>query len=179
MDKKGLIYQILAFAAFSFAISFYFGAKKTNVYVDKKDYIIQEKRYEDYFPKVKTKERVLFIKHHILRVSHYTLSVLETDNTPNILSCGKKENIKLKENEHIIAISQDLFFDRHGRKHLCGKYAKVFVKDKKRKVYKVYYGIIYDTMNPRYRKSVDVLVDSRKSALELGVYENATILIFK
>lgn len=91
------------------------------------------------------------------RISAYTNSRNETDSTPYNTSCGHVNDVK---NKFIIALSRDLFF-RDGYKWLCGKHATIVYTDGTK-----IEGVIYDTMNARYRRTADVLI--RKSNITIA-----------
>lgn len=91
------------------------------------------------------------------RISAYTNSRNETDSTPYNTSCGHVNDVKKK---FIIAVSRDIFF-RNGYKWLCGKHATIVYADGTK-----IEGVIYDTMNARYRNTADVLI--RKSNLTIA-----------
>lgn len=94
---------------------------------------------------------------NLSRISAYTNSRNETDNTPFNTSCGHVNDVK---NKFIIALSRDLFF-RDGYKWLCGKHATIVYTDGTK-----IEGVIYDTMNARYRRTADVLI--RKSNITIA-----------
>jgi hypothetical protein len=81
------------------------------------------------------------------RISAYNPVPRQTWGDPNVSSCGP--NL-----ERQIAVSRDLFFDEQGRKHLCG--ARVTVVTDRGEVFEDY--IIWDTMNPRFRNTVDIML---------------------
>lgn len=87
------------------------------------------------------------------RISAYNPVARQTDGSPNISSCGP--NL-----ERQIAVSQDLFFDDNGRKHLCG--VTVTVVTDRGEVFEDY--VIWDTMNPRYTRTADILIPSTDEA---------------
>lgn len=91
---------------------------------------------------------------NIQRISAYNPVPRQTDDDPNISSCGPN-----KPNQ--IAVSRDLFFDENGRKHLCGK--AVTIMTDRGEVFEDY--IIWDTMNPRYSNTVDIMIPSEDESL--------------
>lgn len=104
-------------------------------------------------PAVKVKPKYVLYS-YIHRITGYTLAPGETDSTPFIAACGDLHPIfgKLKRGEVVFAVSQDLLF-RYGKRYICGRKAYLEYRNGKR-----IYGVIYDTMNARYSKSIDVLV---------------------
>lgn len=87
------------------------------------------------------------------RISAYNPVPRQTDASPDVSSCGP--NL-----ERQIAISQDLFFDENGRKHLCGQ--RVTIVTDRGEVFTDY--IIWDTMNVRYTNTVDVFIPNTDEA---------------
>jgi len=83
-------------------------------------------------------------------VTYYHAVPWQTDDTPEIASCGPLAEAPLLEGERIIAVSRDLFFDESGHKR-CGEHVIVFTK------HGLIYGVIWDTMNGRFLGRVDVL----------------------
>lgn len=94
---------------------------------------------------------------NLRRITAYNAVSSQTDASPDISSCGR--NIKNQ-----IAVSQDIFFDSYGRKHLCGVEAYLVLHSGE--TYKV---VIYDTMNVRYTESADLLLDDYQQARIFGV----------
>lgn len=111
-----------------------------NDYQNRKENRIS-KEYEiakNFYIREKSKEDFGDIKVYKLeRLSFYNLIRNQTDDTSDIASCGPIKRVK----ETIVALSQDLFFDKNRRKYLCGKKAKI-ISD-----LGIFEGIIYDTMN--------------------------------
>jgi len=58
----------------------------------------------------------------IQRISFYNPVVWQTDGDPSVSSCGPNVTNQ-------IAVSQDLFFDDNGVKHLCGKTVTIVTHD--------------------------------------------------
>lgn len=83
----------------------------------------------------------------LIRISAYNPVPRQTWGDPNVSSCGP--NI-----ENQIAVSRDLFFDEYGRKHLCGTLVTV-ITDRGEEFGNY---IIWDTMNPRYTKTADIML---------------------
>lgn len=80
------------------------------------------------------------------RISAYNPVPRQTQGDHNVSSCGAN-----RPNQ--IAVSRDLFFDSNGRKHLCGKTVTVYTD--RGEVFDQY--VVWDTMSPRYTKTVDIL----------------------
>ena len=110
--------------------------------------------------------KIQFLEISLSRISHYSLSIDETDNTPFLLSCGHIREVEKyrKEGFLIIAVSRDIFFDKSGRKFLCGK--KGILKIENNKILKV---LIFDTMHPRYKNTADILVPTKEKAIKSGI----------
>jgi len=126
-----------------------------NVKIDKKTFIDFERKVTLEREKRKKVVKKTF---SLDRITFYTLSKRETDNDPFTASCGPIREVK----DTIIALSRDLFFS-NGKK-ICGQKVKLYLSNDE-----VIEGIVYDTMHARYKRSADVLVESRQKALELGV----------
>jgi hypothetical protein len=90
---------------------------------------------------------------NITRISAYNPVPRQTQGNPNVSSCGP--NL-----ERQIAVSRDLFFDEQGRKHLCG--TRVTVVTDRGEVFADY--VIWDTMNPRFRNTVDIMLPHTNEA---------------
>lgn len=155
------------------AISFLFlGPITINDYQNMKENLISKKHEiaKNFYIREKSKEDFGDIKVHKLeRLSFYNLTKNQTDDTPDIASCGPIKKVK----ETIIAISQDLFFDKNLRKYLCGKKAKI-ISD-----LGIFEGVIYDTMNARYKRSADIVVDTYDEAIKLGISKNAILIVYE
>lgn len=98
------------------------------------------------------------------RVTAYNAVSQQTDSSPEIASCGR--NVKNQ-----IALSQDLFFDDYGRKYLCG--VEAFLVLESGDVHQV---VIYDTMNRRFSKTADLLLDDYEEALAFGVQRGYIVI---
>lgn len=83
----------------------------------------------------------------LIRISAYNPVPRQTWGDHTISSCGP--NI-----ENQIAVSRDLFFDENGRKHLCGTVVTV-ITDRGEEFGNY---IIWDTMNPRYTQTADIML---------------------
>lgn len=155
------------------AISFLLlGPIMINDYQNMKENLIS-KKYEiakKFYIREKSKENFnILLTEKLNRLSFYNLVSEQTDNTPDIASCGPIKKVK----ETIIAISQDLFFDKNRRKYLCGKKAKI-ISD-----LGIFEGVIYDTMNARYKRSADIVVDTYDEAIKLGISKNAILIVYE
>lgn len=102
----------------------------------------------------------------LVRISAYNPVPRQTDGDPDISSCGP--NL-----ERQIAVSQDLFFDEYGVKHLCG--TPVTVITDRGETFEDY--VIWDTMNPRYTSTADILIPSTDEALAYSFGTSPGILI--
>ncbi|ABJ91483.1 hypothetical protein YS40_089 [Thermus phage phiYS40] len=134
---------------------------------------IAHKRYQiakNFYIKDKSKEDFnIILAKKLNRLSFYNLVPQQTDDDPYVASCGPIERVK----ETIIALSQDLFFDKNRKKHLCGKKVKI-ISD-----LGIFEGIVYDTMNSRYIKSADIVVDTYEKAIKLGISKNAILIVYE
>lgn len=112
-------------------------------------------------------EFVTFTEIPVTRISAYNPVPRQTDGNPDISSCGP--NLPRQ-----IAVSRDLFFDENGRKHLCGRMASVITD--RGEVFRDY--VIWDTMNPRYSRTIDVMFDTRDESVawSFGVTKGVLIM---
>lgn len=103
----------------------------------------------------------------LIRISAYNPVPRQTDGDHTISSCGP--NI-----ENQIAVSRDLFFDEYGRKHLCGTVVTV-ITDRGEEFGNY---IIWDTMNPRYTQTADIMLphDDESLAFAFGVTTGQLII---
>lgn len=92
-------------------------------------------------------------KVELRRISAYNPVPRQTDGDPSVSSCGANKPRQ-------IAVSQDLFFDGNGRKHLCGR--RVTLVTDRGEVFSDY--VIWDTMNARYSTTADVLLPHEDEA---------------
>jgi len=102
-----------------------------------------------------------------VRVTFYQPVHGQTDDAPSIASCGPN-----REPWRQVAVSRDLFYTPDGHKR-CGETVEIVldrpvVTASGVKV-TVVRGVIWDTMHPRYRDAVDVLVGPDEPALRYGV----------
>lgn len=120
------------------------------------------------FPAIEKKAEIkpIAVK-KLTRISAYTLSVTETDTDPNVASCGHVSKIK---GQRMFAVSQDLFFKK-GKKWLCGKKASIQYSDGT-----IVHGIIWDTMNRRYKNTADVTMQTKENAVQHGVKKGKIII---
>jgi len=105
------------------------------------------------------------------RVTAYNPLPYQTDEDPYTSSCGPNRPDQ-------IAVSRDLFFDEHGRKHLCGVEVTLIVYDSDGQVEAILNRVIWDTMNPRYNLTADVYLDHHDvdEALAWGVKRGALVM---
>jgi len=129
---------------------------KNNNYITVKSHVLQDYPKAPVIKKKYTYKKPKYT-FELGRISAYTNSRNETDSTPFNTSCGHVNDVK---NKFIIALSRDLFF-RDGYKWLCGKHATIVYTDGTK-----IEGVIYDTMNARYRRTADVLI--RKSNITIA-----------
>ena len=102
----------------------------------------------------------------VSRITFYNPVWWQTDSTPEVSSCGPTVDRQ-------IALSQDLFFDEYGNKHLCGVRVDVVTDDGL--ILEDY--VINDTMNVRFTNTVDVMLPKNavNEAFQLGVKEGSVI----
>lgn len=86
------------------------------------------------------------------RVSFYTPTRSQTDSTPHLSACGPTVRGQ-------IGVSRDLL-----KLYPCGTWVKITLQGGR-----TFVGPVWDTMNPRYSRSVDVMLQNRHQALRLGV----------
>ena len=99
------------------------------------------------------------------RITAYTAHASQTDSNPMVASCGPNK-------PNMIAVSRDYFY-RKGRKWLCGATAYIITDDGQ--VYGPF--IVYDTMNSRYYKTVDIYMGKDiERAFEWGVKSGKVII---
>lgn len=96
---------------------------------------------------------------HLDRITAYNAVAAQTDNDPLVASCGSISAAPGR----VIAVSRDLFFDRQGRKR-CGAEIAVVYADGR-----VVLGVVWDTMNKRYKNTADILMDTVRNAKNHGV----------
>lgn len=94
-----------------------------------------------------------------MRVTSYANRTEETDSTPNIGACGASVF------EGAAAVSQDLF----NKKFFCGD---VVCIKKTRKCY-----VIYDTMNARFKKAIDIFMDKSRTQEERNVLFHSDVVV--
>lgn len=94
----------------------------------------------------------------VVTLTTYSPSKKETDSTPNITASGYKIDTVNPKKHRIIAISRDLKkkwkFNQKVRIRRAGKYNGVYT--------------IKDVMNKRYKKRVDILVNSDDKQIKLS-----------
>lgn len=91
------------------------------------------------------------------RISAYNAVPSQTEGNPNVSSCGPNQPSQ-------VAVSRDLFFDENGTKHLCGTTGTIVTY--RGEIFDV---VIWDTMNPRFTESADILMTSIDSARQFGI----------
>ena len=85
-------------------------------------------------------------------VTYYHPVWWQTDDTPFLASCGPLDEAPKWQGERIVALSRDLFFkDGHKR---CGEHVVLVLKG-----HGVIHGVVWDTMNSRFRRYVDVMYE--------------------
>jgi hypothetical protein len=102
----------------------------------------------------------------IQRISAYNPVPRQTDDDPNVSSCGPN-----RPNQ--IAVSRDMFFDDNGRKHLCGKIVTIFTD--RGEVFRNY--VIWDTMNPRYNNTIDIMIPSEDESLAFSFGVTSGVMV--
>ena len=92
------------------------------------------------------------------RISFYQAVAAQTDNDPTTAACGGNLGPWIQ-----IAVSRDLL-----PSFPCGSLVRLQLD---RPVAGIEWldAIVYDTMNPRYRNTVDILVGTREPALRYGI----------
>ena len=117
-------------------------------------------------PKIIIEEKTIDVI-HINRISFYNPVSWQTDSTPEVSSCGPN-----KINQ--VALSRDLFFNEQGEKYLCGTKVKIITDDGE--VFNDY--VIWDTMNPRFTNTVDIMLphDDHEVAFDKGITSGVLII---
>jgi len=103
----------------------------------------------------------LLLDHRVFylhRVTAYNAVPWQTSSNPEISACGPTRPDQ-------IALSQDLFFRKDGGNR-CGERVEIVLSSGK-----VIHGVVWDTMNARYKMAADILMDSVNQALQFGVKE--------
>ena len=98
------------------------------------------------------------------RITAYNAVEAQTDSDPHISSCGT--NIPKQ-----VAVSQDILFQTGNKRDMCGREVAIVLEDGT-----IVYGVVWDTMNARYKKTADILVDNHQEALEWGVKKGLLIM---
>ncbi len=93
---------------------------------------------------------------YLHRVSAYNAVAWQTNSNPSMSACGPT-----RPNQ--IALSQDLFFRRNGGNR-CGEKVDILLSSGQ-----VVQGVVWDTMNARYKMSADILMGSVQQAVDFGV----------
>jgi len=106
---------------------------------------------------------------HLERLTAYNAVVEQTDEDPKTASCGRNRADGL-------ALSQDLFFDAEGSKHLCGTKVRVLIIDPEtERVEQVQTRTVWDTMSPDYTNTGDLFFKSKQAAQNWGVKQAAIV----
>ncbi|WP_291511015.1 hypothetical protein [Acidithiobacillus sp.] len=103
----------------------------------------------------------LLLDHRVFylhRVTAYNAVPWQTSSDPEISACGPTRPDQ-------IALSQDLFFRKDGGNR-CGERVEIVLSSGK-----VVRGVVWDTMNARYKMAADILMDSVHEAVQFGVKE--------
>lgn len=103
----------------------------------------------------------LLLDHRVFylhRVTAYNAVPWQTSSDPEISACGPTRPDQ-------IALSQDLFFRKNGGNR-CGERVEIVLSSGK-----VIHGVVWDTMNARYKMAADILMDSVHEAVQFGVKE--------
>jgi hypothetical protein len=101
------------------------------------------------------------------RITAYNALASQTDSTPTLASCGRLADAP----GHVVAVSRDLLYTPDGRKR-CGQEVAVVYDDGT-----IVLGVIWDTMNRRYRAAADILLPTRAEALQHGVQTGHLIML--
>lgn len=105
------------------------------------------------------------------RLTAYNAVAWQTNSRPFESSCGLNQPDQL-------AVSRDLFFDEHGRKHLCGQRVKLLIIDPlTREVIDIQERVIWDTMNSRFQQTGDVLLEDLAEARQFGVRQGLLVFV--
>lgn len=108
----------------------------------------------------------LLPENEVVTLTTYVPNVRETDSTPHITASGFKISKKNPKKHRIIAVSRDLKrklkFGQRVRLKNAGKYSGEYV--------------VRDVMNKRFRKRVDILVNSKDKPTKL---DNVQISLVK
>jgi len=81
-------------------------------------------------------------------VTYYNPVPTQTDGDPLVAACGPLADLSLWTNELPVALSRDLF-----SRELCGQRVLIRLEDGD-----VVFGVVWDTMHPRFRHYVDLLM---------------------
>jgi len=80
-------------------------------------------------------------------VTYYHAVPGQTDADPDVAACGPIAQAPVGEGDIMVALSRDLF-----SRELCGQLVLVRVKGE------VVWGVVWDTMHPRFVRYVDLLM---------------------
>lgn len=131
---------------------------------------------------------VPIISRELSRVSAYTPDPSETDSDPDVAACGRYEDV-IRSGLHVFALSRDIFFHPELKRMfgknapLCGLPAVLRLKDGTELK-----GIIMDTMNRRFRGTLDILyhpsrhggtlASAKRAALDFGIRDWGHLTIY-
>lgn len=101
------------------------------------------------------------------RITAYNAHASQTDSTPTVASCGPLSAAPGR----VIAVSRDLLYTPDGRKR-CGQEIAIEYADGR-----IITGVIWDTMNRRYRGAADVLMPTYEQARQHGVQAGHLIML--
>ena len=131
---------------------------------------------------------VPILSRELSRVSAYTPDPSETDSDPDVAACGRYEDV-IRSGLHVFAVSRDIFFHPELKRMfgknapLCGLPAVLRLKDGTELK-----GIIMDTMNRRFKSTLDILyhpsrhggtlASAKRAALDFGVRDWGHLTIY-
>ncbi len=97
-------------------------------------------------------------------VTYYNPVPWQTDSTPDVAACGPLAEAPRWPGEYLLALSRDLF-----SRDLCGQHVLIRLDNGE-----VVFGVVWDTMHPRFERYVDILMPTGKR----WVYGKATGKLF-
>lgn len=131
---------------------------------------------------------VPIISRELSRVSAYTPDPSETDSDPDVAACGRYEDV-IRSGLHVFALSRDIFFHPELKRMfgknapLCGLPAVLRLRDGTELK-----GIIMDTMNRRFKGTLDILyhpsrhggtlASAKRAALDFGIRDWGHLTIY-
>lgn len=109
------------------------------------------------------------------RLTAYNAVPDQTDDDPDIASCGPIANARLP----ILAVSRERFLAPDGSKPHCGREAVIIAWDASGQVVLQERRLIYDTMNERYERTADLHLpgDDPTEANQWGVKQGLIALV--